>query len=696
MKRTLLVILLSLSTLAPAATPLTPLPQQARAAHLSADLLTRYHYLPLALDDAMSEKIFARYLKALDPDKFLFVQADIDRFASARTSLDDAIRREDLHVPFAIFDAFQRRSIERLSYARALLAQGFDFSGKESYTPVRDKAPWPRTEQENHELWRLRVKNDWLRLKLAGQEPAAIRATLGKRYDNALARANKYKSEDVLQIFMNAYAGAIEPHTDYLGMRASADFDISMKLSLVGIGAVLQEKDEYTTIRELVPGGPALLSGQLKPGDRIVGVGQGEQGALTDVVGWRIDDVVNLIRGAKDTLVRLDVLALDAGPDQRHRQVALVRNKISLEQQAARKAVLALAGGAKVGIITLPAFYQDFDARRAGRPDFKSASGDVARLLDELRAEAVDAVLLDLRDNGGGSLDEAVKLTGLFIGKGPVVQQRDASGALSIDASARPGAAWNGPLGVLINRGSASASEIFAAAIQDHGRGLVLGDTSFGKGTVQTMISLDDIAHTTPPALGDLKMTVAQFFRINGGTTQLRGVTPDIGLPSATDADLFGESSYDNALPWSQIRAAAYTPATGLGELLVRLRGRHDARIASDQQFQALLDDIAEASIRRKKDTISLNEDERRAEQAAFAARNKAHAGAAPADDGLQANERRLDAELAAQQARKEAKDVLRDEAAHILGDEVELLRVDGKLTARAAPPAGEKISPNR
>ncbi|MGZ3237280.1 MAG: S41 family peptidase, partial [Burkholderiaceae bacterium] len=565
MKNKLLWILLSfvLATQAIAlesSSPLLkPMQQQADAANLSAQILSHYHYKAMPLDDVLSAKIFDRYLKSLDPEKFFFLQSDIDQFADARTQLDDAIAHQDLNIPFAIFNLYERRVIERLTYAKSLLKQGFDFSQNESYQVEREKEPWLQSEDAIRDLWRKRVKNDWLRLKLANKDDNAIRDTLNKRYDNALTRVAKYKSEDVFQIFMDAYATSTDPHTDYLGKRASEDFDISMSLSLVGIGAVLQEKDEYTTIRELVPGGPAAQSGKLKVGDRIIGVGQGSNSTPTDVVGWRIDDVVRLIRGTKDSVVLLDILPADAGQDAQHKRIPLVRDKITLDKQAAKKSILEFKTGEnkhKVGVITLPTFYQDFDARVKGDKEFKSATRDVAHLLDELKKEKVESVLIDLRNNGGGSLNEAVDLTSLFIGKGPVVQQRDSRGEVRVELGKNPDPAWTGPLGVLINRGSASASEIFAAAIQDYGRGLIIGEQSYGKGTVQTMISLDQIAKNEKAGLGELKMTIAQFFRVNGGTTQLRGVTPDIGFPAISDTESFGESSFDNALPWTQIKSA--------------------------------------------------------------------------------------------------------------------------------------------
>jgi len=446
---------------------------------------------------------------------------------------------------------------------------------------------------------------------------------------------------------------------------------------------VLQERDDYITIRELVPGGPAARSGRLAVGDRIVGVGQGDNGVVADVVGARVDEAVKLIRGAKDSKVVLDILPADAGLDGKHKLVSLVRDKIKLEEQAARKSIIKVGEGAtarKVGVINLPAFYEDFDGRRKGDKDYRSASRDVARLVDELKKEKVDGLLIDLRNNGGGSLREAVELTGLFIDKGPVVQQRRPDGKIGVESDEHPGTAWDGPLAVLINRGSASASEIFAAALQDYGRAPIIGEPSFGKGTVQTVINLDDVARNDKPKFGDLKMTVAQFFRVNGGTTQLRGVTPDIRFPSVSDGDTFGESSYDNALPWIQIKAAEFRPASDIAAQIPDLQRRHQARAGKDKDFQQLLEDVTEFKRLRETKLLSLNETERRKEKDKQEARLKAREKggskdkfAAMQDDGLQSGERSLAADLAAEKARKDGKDVLLTEAARIVGDAAEL-----------------------
>lgn len=702
MKNLLLSLALVLSTASVAALPdaspsvtLEPAPQQMQAAAMTVNLLTRFHYTPKALDDAMSRKIFDRYLKSLDAEKLFFLQADVDQFMPARDTLDDAIKGRDLTTPYALFSLFQRRQRERLLYARGLLGQKFDFSQQERYVYQRNDAPWAQSESEMQDLWRRRVKNDWLRLKLAGKDDSAIRTTLEKRYDYALTNLKKLKSEDVFQIFMNAYAMSVEPHTNYLGPKAADDFDIAMKLSLIGIGAVLQERDEMTVIRELVPGGPAARSGKLKAGDMIVGVAQAQDKGPTDILGWRLDDVVRLIRGPEDTVVKLNIVAADAIPDAPQQVVSLVRKKITLDQQAAKKSIIEIPHGERtlrIGVITLPTFYQDFEAKKRGDKAFKSATRDVALLLNELKNERVDSVLIDLRNNGGGSLNEAVELSSIFIGPGPVVQQRDSRGTVRVEGS-NNAAVWDGPLGVLINRASASASEIFAAAMQDYGRALIIGEPSFGKGTVQTVINLDAATRSNTPIFGEVKMTVAQFYRVNGGTTQLRGVVPDIAFPTFFDGDS-GESGYDNALPWGQIRAAEFRPLGDLADIAPLLRAKHEQRIANDPEFRFLKEDIGEIVQQKNRKSVSLNEQERRQERDAREAQRKHRAAllqsasadaTKPAidttqDDGLQAHERSLSAELAAEKASKTAKDLFQIEAAHILADEWDLIQTSTRL----------------
>lgn len=679
---------------------LEPAAKDAKAARLAADLLSRYHYKALPLDDALSSQVFDQYLKLLDPEKLYFLRADIDRLAADRTRLDDAILSEDLRTPFAIFNLYGRRAAERLAFARSLLAQGFDFTGNETLMIDRKDQPWPATEAEAQELWRKRVKNDWLRLRLAGRDDAAIRKLLDKRYDNNAKRLAKINSADAFQAFMNAYTTAIEPHTNYLGPRAAENFDISMRLSLVGIGAVLTENDGHVTVRELVAGGPARVSGLLQVGDRIVGVGQGPSGAMEDVVGWRLDDVVALIRGEAASTVRLDILPASGGPDAPAKTIALVRDTIKMQDSTAKAKLYSVTTGEgqrRIGVITLPSFYEDVEAMQKGVKDYRSAARDVARLLQDLKAQQVEGVLVDLRNNGGGSLREAVELSGLFLGKVPVVQTRNAKGEVSVGTNTDTDVAWQGPLAVLINRASASASEIFAAAVQDYGRGLVIGEPSFGKGTVQTVARLDQIAKNAKPTFGDLKLTIAQFFRVTGGTTQLHGVTPDLRVPAVGDDSPFGESSFGNALPGTPIAPVDYQAVGNLKPQLPRLKAWHESRVQRDRDYQDLVADVAKARAKRKNNLISLNEGVRRQERAdqekrltallgAAAASAASAAGGTLADDGLQFNERQLSRDIAAQKAGEAANDPILNEAVHIVSDSAALKAGKSQLTASAAP----------
>jgi len=659
------------ATLNVAAAEIAPQPWHLRAASATSALVGHYHYQPQALDDSLSAAIFDRYLKLLDPEKFIFTQADVDALAEYRLKLDDALQTPDLQAPFAIFKRYQQRMGEHFTYARSLLKAGFTFDSDERFNYGRDKADWARTDDILNDLWRQRVKNDWLRLKLAGKADTEIRTTLDKRYEQSIKRLDRLKSDDAFQMFMNAYAMTIEPHTGYLGPRASTDFDISMRLSLTGIGATLWEKNDYTVIRELTPGSPASLSGKLHPGDRIVGVAQGSKAPFVDIIGWRLDDTVALIRGEADSVVRLDILPASAGAEGEHREVKLVRKKIDLAQQAAKKTVLDVADGKTtrhVGVITLPTFYEDFSGRHQGDPEARSASRDVARQLEELRKAKVDGVIIDLRRNGGGSLKEAIALSGLFIDTGPVVMERDARGRIFVDGDTVPGTAWDGPLGILIDGESASASEIFAAAMQDYGRGIVIGEQSYGKGTVQSLIDLNRVVPYEKAKLGELRLTIAQFFRINGSTTQLRGVEPDIAFPPSSDPSLTGEASNDNALPWTRIRASRYERTGDIGETLPEVKRRHEQRAANDPAFRKLAESSAELLRLRQQASISLNEAERRRENQR---QEKLMAEGGKPDDGLLENER--DEKF----VRKEpdaAKDIRLLEAARIIADQAALV----------------------
>ena len=679
-----------------------PSREQAQAALLATRFLTNFHYKRVPLDDAMSKTIFDRYLESLDGDKLFFTAADISEFRIYADALDDAIFDQRIEPPFDIYQRYLQRVAERTAHARALLEKGFDFTVDEQYRFDRENAMWASNGKELDELWRQRVKNDWLRLKLAGRDDKAIRDTLDKRYAGFEKRLRELGGDDVFQSFMNAYSSAIEPHTNYMSPRTSENFNIQMRLSLEGIGAVLSREDEYTTIRQIVKGGPADLSKRLKVGDRITAVGQGEGGSMVDVVGWRIDDVVDLIRGKKGTTVRLDVLAADAGPDGKPTPLVLVRDKVRLEEQAAKSNLIEVGTGKnvhRIGVVHLPTFYHDFEGARRGDANYASSTRDVAKLIKELKAKQIDGLVVDLRGNGGGSLTEASDLSGLFIDQGPVVQVRDAQGRLTIEGDDEPGAVWDGPLAVMIDRESASASEIFAAAMQDFGRALVIGENSFGKGTVQNLIDLDQYARDPSVHFGQLKLTVAQFFRVNGGSTQHRGVAPDIAYPqTAWASEDFGESALDFALPYSEVKPASYERSGDLSLLTPLLAPRHEARIAKDQEFKWWLEDLAEFKKQRERKEMSLLESARRAErdlnEKKRAERKAARIAAgidppgkdddASGDDGLLADERRGKAAEQAQDEEEEDKpDFLLREAAHILADAIDLLSTDQGLAAR-------------
>ena len=671
-----LAVSVNAAALGKAAPPLLEAaPQHVQAAQLAAGILKRFPYRPMTFDTGASARIFDLYLKALDPQKIIFIQSELDAFGDARLRLGEETERGNLRLPFEIFTAYAKRASERLAYARALLQEDIDFTRDERFPTNRDRAPFATSEDEVREIWRKRVKNDWLQLKLAGKDTAAIRAGLDRKYARLARRIEETDSNSVFQLYMDAVAAAVDPHTDYFAPADSANFEIAMKLSLSGIGAVLHEIDDHVAVREIMPDGPAALSA-LKAGDRILAVGQGEDGPMLDVTGMRLEEVVELIRGPEKTAVRLDVLPAGEGPDGKQGRVTLTRGKISVEQQAARKSLMTVGEGAtrkRIGVISLPVFYQDFEARRKGEKEFRSATRDVHRLLTELKADQADGVLIDLRHNGGGSLEEAVALTGLFIGSGPVVQERNAQGIVRVDTSTATQAVWDGPLGILINRGSASASEIFAAAIQDYGRGTILGEASFGKGTVQTIVDLDRIVQNSRPQLGELKMTIAQFFRIDGSTTQLRGVTPDIAFPSVSDAERFGESSYENALPWAKVKPVEHVHTGAVEQLLPELRRRHALRVAQDKDFRLLAAEVAQMQAQRKASGVSLNEAERLKERKRAEARIGSHQVAAK------------DTDAAGQaQARN---DVWLTESARIVAESAELLGATA-TASRASPGA--------
>ena len=637
MKRTSIIALFSLlvcsvyaSVDIDEALTLEPDMNQRFASSIATRFLTNYHYKRTRLDDDLSSEIYEAYLELLDPNRIYFLQSDIDSFERYRFLMDDTLRHSDLMSAFEIFNTYTDRVLERVEYSRARVKQPFDFTIDEDYQYDREDEPWAKNREEMDELWRLRVKNDYLRLKLTDKEPEAIVETLLERYDNLERRINELNSDDVFQFFMNAFAASIEPHTSYLSARNSENFEISMKLSLEGIGALLGRENEYTQISRVVPGGPVAKDGRLKEGDRITAVGQGENGKMVDIIGWRLDDVVEMIRGPKDTVVRLEVLPEEESVGGPTEIISIVRDEVKLEEQAATSEIIEVPMDesgekvVKIGVIDLPVFYLDFNGRAQNKPDYRSSTRDVRRLIGELEEEGVTGIVVDLRNNGGGSLLEATTLTGLFIDKGPVVQVRNSNGRISVEEDIEPGMAWEGPLAVLVNRYSASASEIFAAAIQDYGRGLVIGETTFGKGTVQSLLDLDDYASSDRPDLGQLKITMAQFFRVDGGSTQNRGVEPDIRFPSWGEPDDYGERALDNALPWSSIDPARFESAGDLGQLAAVSDSLYRDRMVGNQEFEWLLADIEEYNKRADETSVSLLESVGRERIAESEAKKKA------------------------------------------------------------------------
>lgn len=594
---------------------LEPTREQQQSALLILRVVDRYHYKEQQLDDAMSNAIFDRYLESLDPNKSFLSQKDIERFEIYRTHFDDMLRTARLDPPFDIFKVFRQRVDERIEQAVKLLDGTFDFTVDERYQFDRSKAEWSKDAVALDELWRKRVKSDVLGLRLKEKSADEIKETLTKRYLGIQRRTRQLSSTDIFQTFVNAYTLSLEPHTSYMSPRVSENFNISMRLSLEGIGAVLSSEDEYTVVQRTVVGGPARLSGSVRSGDRIVAVGQGADGEVVDVIGWRLQDVVDLIRGPKGTTVVLRLLPESEGADGKINEVILVRNKIKLEDQAAKKRIIEGLGGmgpVRIGVIDLPTFYRDFRGQSNGDKDSRSTTEDVRKLIAELMAEGVDGLVIDLRENGGGALTEAVELTGLFIPSGPVVQVKNSSGELEVEQDPDPKLVYGGPLAVLVDRNSASASEIFAGAIQDYKRGIIIGEPTFGKGTVQTLVDLGRLIPQNSDKLGLLRLTMAQFFRINGGSTQFRGVVPDIVFPSASDSEEQGERGLDNALPWAEIKPAVYQDQ-GLSSLQPSLM-QHQERIKTDPGFNYLEKKASLLKEVKERDSVSLKESERKKE----------------------------------------------------------------------------------
>tara|TARA_R110002012_G_scaffold90299_1_gene220872 strand:- start:171 stop:2279 length:2109 start_codon:yes stop_codon:yes gene_type:complete len=592
---------------------LEPTDEQRQAAVEIADSLRYGHYADITFDETWSKDTFQRYLDILDNQRAYLLRSDIEPYRHLETSMADALFNGDLNDAFELYNVFSERQRARLESLLAQLDDGLDFNfdGDERLEIDREKAPWAMRESELDELWQKRLKNDALTLALTEQDDEQIETTLRQRYEGQLTRLEQTEPEDVFGVLMAAVTGSIDPHTGYLSPRQSESFDIQMSLSLEGIGALLQSDGEYVKVASLVPGGPAERAGVLEPADRILAVGQ-EDGEMVNVVGMRLDNVVDLIRGPKGSVVRLDVVPAQAVDMTRSQVVEITRDTVSLEDQAASSEIIEVERNGephRLGVINIPTFYVDFDAWQAGEEEYRSTTRDVAKEIEHLKEEGVEGIVLDLRNNGGGALQEANSLIGLFIDRGPTVQVRDAQGRIQLYGDSDPGTLYDGPLGVLVNRLSASASEIFAGAIQDYGRGLVLGAPTFGKGTVQT---LNDLSH------GQIKLTRAKFYRISGDSTQNRGVEPDIHFPSLIDPERIGESSLDNALEWDNVQNVQYRrygePETMLDELIAQ----HDARAQDNANFRYLERQSTLArQLREQHTSVSLNREQRQREMEA-------------------------------------------------------------------------------
>ncbi len=593
--------------------------RERQVARMVTRFVERTHYSRLTVDDSLSEATLRTYLETLDSGRHYFLQSDIAYFDRYRYTLDDALRSGDMEPVFDIFRLYRLRTQQNLDYAIALLDQEPDFTIDEDYVFDRAKLPWAATPAEMQDLWRQRVKNDVLSLVLADKSWQEAGDVLRKRYTRVLERVNKLSSDEVFETFMNSFARTLDPHSSYLSPRQSEEYRIQMSLSYQGIGASLQLDDDLVQIINVIPGGPAAIDGRIKPMDRITGVGQGKSGEIVDVVGWQLDDVVQLIRGPSGSLVRLQILPGDAVPGSPETIIEITRNKIKLEEQAAKSQLVPIERDGEtvnIGIIKVPSFYQDFDARNRGEKDYVSTTRDVRRLLTDLRRDKIAGLVLDLRGNGGGHLTEATSLTGLFIDQGPVVQVRHYNGQIEVLDDPMPALAYAGPLVVLVDRFSASASEIFAAAIQDYRRGVVIGQQTFGKGTVQNLYELDQYSRgTSEPGLGQLTLTMGKFYRINGGSTQHRGVIPDIELPSPIDTSIVGESSRERALPWDQIAATRYKASQPLDAAIAALSRYETSELAGNPDMRYLAADIEANSEFRTQRRVSLRLETRKQER---------------------------------------------------------------------------------
>lgn len=641
---------------------LAPEKQHNRATKLITHFLDKYHYKDINIDNSLSDQILSSYIEALDPNRSYFYQKDIDSFQIFRFKLDDAISKTELSAPFQMFRLYQARVDERVLFALDQLKAKFDFKVDEELIIDRSELAWANSNHELNEIWRKRVKNDVLTLRLADKEPSEIKETLEKRYKGIAKRSDQIDAEDVYQLFINAFASTLEPHTNYLSPRTSENFAIRMSLSLEGIGALLRTDGEYTVVEKVIPGGPADLSDLLHGSDRIVGISQQNEKGFKDVVGWRLEEVVELIRGAKGTNVKLQILPGDEGQAAKIKEIKITRDKIKLEEQAAKSEVIEINDNNKnykIGVIDVPTFYIDFAAYQRGEKDYRSTTRDVDKLLKNLKTEKIDALILDLRSNGGGSLTEATQLMGLFIDEGPIVQVQDSSGHIEVHRDRDSSISYHGPLVVLVDRYSASASEIVASAIQDYRRGIVVGETTFGKGTVQQLVDLNNFSSGGDAKLGQLKATIAQYFRVDGGSTQHQGVIPDIDFKTIFADEEYGERALKNALPASSIAPVKHHIGDIDSQIINQTSEMHNSRIKANEKFNSLLEIFQLDYDVRNQKSISLLESSRKQEyQQVEAKRTEFQDQLKDTEENLN----KLDDD-------EEFIDVLLDETAHIATD---------------------------
>ena len=663
---------------------LTPQPRHEKIGQLVREFIQKSHYRHTAVDDELSSLVLDNYIESLDGNRMYFLASDVEAFNTYRYQLDDMVGSEPLDPVFEIFEVYRTRARERLNYALKQLDTKPDFTIDDEYKFDRSEMAWSVTTADLDEIWRKRVKNDALNLTLTDKDWEGVQEVLYKRYSRFLKRMDQLKDDDVFETFMNAFAHTLDPHSSYLSPRNSEEYRIQMSLSYFGIGASLQIDDDYVMVVNIIPGGPAAIDGELQPKDRITAVAQGDS-ELVDVIGWRLDDVVQLIRGPAESVVRLQIMPEGALPGTPEKIINLTRNQVKLEEQAAKSEIVTVPRDGRdweIGVIDVPSFYRDYRALSNGDKDYTSTTKDVKRLIDELEAEGIDGLILDLRNNGGGHLTEATALSGLFIDNGPVVQLRNASGRISRldDPDPVPRVAYNGPLAVLVNRYSASASEIFAAAIQDYARGLIIGQQTFGKGTVQNLYSLDQyVRRPETDGLGQLTLTIGKYYRVTGESTQHRGVNPDIVLPSHINAEVVGESVRESALPWDTIRTTNFKPGEPLSHTIETLTSNYNDRTKTDPDFRYLIEGIQDIEESRLRKTVSLNLEARQAERESDTERRLDRENVRRAALGLDPVDALADLEDS------EMPDIHLNQAAAIVADMAIERRQDGLQPARAA-----------